>query len=210
VTGSGNRYSVDGSYDLVWDGRFPVDGDLLWPNDVLLQLRHFAFSSHFIERRHILTLTSNRLTIAEESKPEDDESFDVLDMGEGYRFLVGVMENERSYEPWGVTRVELLRSIVSQGIGIYVQDERRQSKKVFRAQEVGISMAIVDVADAYLRKQGVEILGDRQTQRKEVYEFRGRLMYREIERQFRRVAPQAEFVLKGNHLPLESFQQVIR
>jgi hypothetical protein len=165
------------------------------------------FSSNFLERRHILILTSDRLTIAEE--PEPAEEPDMLDIGDGYRFYNGELMNERSYEPWRVARVELLRTLASQGIGVSVQDEQGKPKKVFRAQEVGLSNAMIKVADACLQ-QGIVSPKHRLNPGKEAFVLRHQLMYREIERQFRRVAPQAEFVLKGDHLPAEVFQRVVR
>jgi hypothetical protein len=209
MTNGGGTYSIDGSYDLVWDGRFPIDGNLLWPKGRLLQLQRLAFSSHLLERRHIIFLTPGKLVIAEQTKADPDLPYGVLDDGKGYRFYTLGTRNEKEYDSASISKVELGRSLNNMGIGIWTWDDRRRSKKIFKAHGMGVPKALEDVADESIR-QGIARPTPKFLEEKEINVFRSQLLYREVERQLRRVAPQAEIVLVGEHMPEEDFRRIIR
>ena len=205
----GNRYSMDGSYELNWDKRFPIDGDSLWPAGKLLQLQRFSFSSNFRYKRHIVILTSKKLLVAEQPERDPDLPRTELDDGSGYRFHNGELTNEQDYDTINLTKLELMNTLANQGIGIWVADETGKSKRVFRAQVMAMSKVLKDVAEESLG-QGIGKPSHRLIPGKDVFVFRQQLLYRVVERQFRKAAPQIEIVLMGEQMPEEDFRRIIK
>ncbi len=209
MVSGGNRYSMDGSYELNWDKRFPVDGDTLWPVGKLLQLQRFSFSSSFREKRHIVMLTSGELVVAEQPERDPDLPWGVLDDGSGYRFYNGELRNEEHYDTGNLTKLELMNTLANQGIGIWATNEAGKSKRVFRSQGIGASKVLNDIVEESLR-QGVGKPVPTLIPEKGVRVFRQQLLYRIVERQFRKTAPQIEVVLMGEQMPEEDFHRIIR
>ena len=208
MTNGGNRYSTDGSYDLLWDRRFPIDGDRLWPSGRLLQLQRLQFSAPIREPRHIIILTKERLTIAEQLA-DVDPPWGLLDDGNGYRFYNGELKNEHVFDNTSIVKVALMNSFSDTGLAIRVNTDEGKTNKVFRSYGIGLSRVQLDVMDESIRK-GVVDPGHALIPQKALYKFHYRFVYRQLERQFRRGVPQAEYVLKGDIMPLEDFARIVR
>lgn len=209
MASEGNHYSMDGSYELNWDKRFPIDGDSLWPAGKLLQLQRFSFSSSFREKRHIVILTSRGLVIAEQPKRDPDLPWGILDDGSGYRFYNGELRNEEHYDTSNLTKLELMSTLANQGIEIWARNEAGKSKRVFRAQVMAMSKALKDVAEESLRQRIGKPIPELKPE-KYAFVFRQQLLYRVVERQFRKAAPQIEVVLMGEQMPEEDFRRIIK
>jgi hypothetical protein len=200
---------MDGSYELNWEKRFPLDVDSLWPVGKLLQLQRFSFSSSFREKRHIVILTPRGLVVAEQPERDPDLPWGVLDDGSGYRFYNGELRNEEHYDNGNLTKLELMNTLANQGIGIWAKNDGGKSKRVFRAQGIGASKVLNDVVAESLR-QGVAKLVPKLALEKGVFVLRQQLLYRIIERQFRKVGPHMEVILTGDQLPEEEFRGIIK
>jgi hypothetical protein len=200
---------MDGSYEFVWDKRFPANGDSLWPNGKLLQLQRFGFSSSFREKRHIVVLTPMKLVIAEQPERDPDLPWGVLDDGSGYRFYNGELKNEEDFDTANLTKLELMSTLANQGIGIWAQNDVGKSKRVFRAQVMTLSKVLKDVAEESLA-QGIGKPGHSLIPEKGVAILRRQLLHREVERQFKKAAPQIEVVLLGEQMPEEDFRRIIK
>jgi len=200
---------MDGSYDLIWNLKFPIDGDKLWPKGILLQLQRLAFSSHFREKRHIIILARGRLVIAEQTTADPDLPYGILDDGEAYRFYTGGTRNDKVYDSARITKVELGLSLANMGIGIWARNDMGKEKRIFKSQGIGMPKTLKDVADESIR-QGIGRPRHKLLKLKEINVFRSQLLYREVERQFRRTAPQADVILIGDHMPEEDFRRIMK
>ncbi len=205
----GNRYSTDGSYDFSWDRKFPVDGSLLWPKGTCLQLQRLAFSSHFRERLHIVFLFTDKLVISEQTEPDPDLPLGILNDGSGYRFYSGGLFNSREYNVSSIEKVELGLTAVTMGLAIWTRNESGKTKRIFKSQGIGIPQVIEDVADESLRQKIVEP-SPRLLKTKEVGVYRTQLLYRILERQFRKCSPRAGIDLVGEQMPEEDFMRLLK
>jgi hypothetical protein len=200
---------MDRSYDFSWDHKFPVDGSALWPRGKLLQLQRLAFSSHFREKRHIVFLLPSKLVIAEQTDPDPDLPWGILNDGSGHRFYSGQTHNEQEYDASSIAKVELGLSAVTMGIAIWIDNKKGKTKRVFKAHGIGMPQVVEDLADESV-KQGIGRPSPRLIKMKEVNVYRTQLLYRIIERQFRMCSPHAEIDLVGEQMPEEVFQRILK
>ena len=132
-----------------------------------------------------------------------------MDDGSGYRFYNGELRNEQDYDTSNLAKLELMSTLANQGIGIWARNEVGKPKRVFRAQVMAMSKVLKDVAEESLR-QGIAKPSPKLTHGKDAFVFRHQLLYRVVERQFRKAAPQIEVVLMGERMPEEDFRRIIK
>jgi len=209
----GNRYSMDGSYDLAWDRTFPIDGDRLWPSGKLLQLQRMAFSSHFRERRHIILLTSRKLIVAEQPVRDPDLPWGILNDGSGYRFYNGDLREQVEYNTTSLTKLELRDSSVGHGLEIWALTDATKAKRVFWAKAIASSKVLKDLADESIR-QG--IASPNPSPNPLLAPMKGRAIFERqlldkiLERQFKRAAPGVEVTQHEDQMPDEDFRRIIK
>lgn len=211
----GNRYSMDGSYDMPKDYDFPVSSELLWPEGKLLQLQYLGCSSHLGDthlrgKTHIVYLLPRELVIAVETESEMNPPWEPEGMGDLYRFYTGGTKEAVAYDAKGITRVELKLSAMATEMGIWATDRNGRTKKVFVTYGMGIPNTFVDLAARSVQLGIGSPRPDGFFRRRGMTEYANQLLYREVEKQFRRAAPQAEVVLTGHHMSPEEFRRVIR
>jgi len=209
MAGVGNRYSMDSSYDMPKNYDFPIEGDLLWPSGKLLQLQEFRFSSDFREKHHIIFLFPRQIVIAEQTESEKNVPWGFQDAGELYRYYTGGTRNEQAYGALDIARVELGLSTITTYVGIWISDSRGKNKRVFRAYGMGTPNSFVDLAERSVHQGIGRLRSDGLVKVRGINEYRNQLLHREIEQQFRRAAPQAEIVLKGEQMSPEDFHRVV-
>ena len=205
VASGGNRYSIDGSYDLLRDHKYPVDGGALWPKGKLLQLQRLAFSSHFREKRHIIFLLPDKLVIAEQTSPDPDLPWGILNDGSGYRFYTGPTHNGQEYGVSSIVKLDLGIGVVA----IWIENEQGKAKKIFRAHGIGMPRVVEDLADESIR-QGIGRPSPKIIKMKEENVYQQQLLIRVIESQFRMRSPHAEINLLGEQMPEETFRRILK
>ena len=215
MTIGGNRYSTDESYELVWDGDFPIDGTLLWPKGRLLQLQWLmtlgeVMSEFAGEIRNMLILDKTRLTIARQG---DDCPFSYTEFYDGgaYEFCTGGMTPMSSHDAVSITRLRLKMGMDGQKrIGVSLEGDSMK-KYAYGFYNLPVSKAIWHVGEASIKTVIVAPTPRTLLTRKmEKRRFMEQLMCREIERQFHKAAPQAEIAMEGIHMPKEVFQRIVR
>lgn len=186
---------------------FPLDGDSLWPKSKLLQLDIAIF-----KKRTIVILTKERLTIAEEEEVDDDSealASNEAAMNMGYEFYDGRLLGESSYPALGIVKVALSPSILHTPIAIWVADDSGKASKVFKADAMGIPRSFMGIAKE-AAKQGVLTEVTEWWDDRKIAFFAREILAKELERQFRRAAPQVEIEFRGGHLSDYDFRRLIR
>jgi hypothetical protein len=191
---------------------FPVSSESLWPEGKLAQLQEFMGDTMIVARRTVVLLTKERLTIAKrEDSEEDSEPVSNQDQyGKiGYEFYEGGLTEVCSYAVERIAKVELSPSVFRTPIAIWIADDDGMTSRVFKADSVGIPETFIEfsreIARQHILLTGPEVWNDRS-----VVRFAMQLLARELERQFRRVSPQAVIELKGNVMSEEDFRRIIR
>jgi len=210
----GNEYSVDGSYNLEWNHEFPVDGDLLWPSGKLLQLQWLLtvgeVAAEATEWRHIFILERNKAIVADASEGCPFSLYD-FHSGKGYKFCAGAMTRVREFSTVDIERVVLKISAGESRFSIRVREGLAGKAKTYAFYNCPPSRALYDIAKASIVTK--MIAPKPRLTRTRVAEERllmRQLLFREMQRQFRRAAPGAEIVLKGNHMPEEDFLRIVK
>ncbi len=212
-TPTGNRYSMDGSVDLPVDFDLPIDSQSLWPQGKRLQLQWLGSSeqpgqSPLATPRHIVYLHPDRLVIAVEAEPEKNVPWGPDSCGNPYRFYSGGTKDERVHAATRISKVELNRSW-NPRFAIWVKDDDWRPRLAFIAYGIGTPTTFAELA-----RRSIE-LGIGKPRPSGMFRVRGaewysqQLLYKDIETKFRKVAPQAEVVLKGDHMSIEDFRRVV-
>jgi hypothetical protein len=102
-------------------------------------------------RKHIIFLTPGKLVIAEQTKPDPDLPYGVLNDGRGYRFYTRGTRDEKEFGSARISKIELGLSLTNMGIGIWTWDDCGRSKKIFKAHGMGVPKSLEDVADESIR-----------------------------------------------------------
>jgi hypothetical protein len=210
----GNEYSVDGSYDLAWNHDFPIEGDRLWPSGRLLQLQWLLtiadVASEAVEWMHLFILEKTRAIVADAGK---DCPFSLSDfhLGNGYKFCTGTMTRAREFSTMDIAQVMLEISTGEQRLSVKVKEGLAEKAKTYSFYNFPPSRALYDLAKSSI-SAGIIAPTPKlsQTRAGEERLLVKQLMFREIQRQFKRAAPNAEIVLKGNHMPEGDFRRIVK
>jgi hypothetical protein len=183
----------------------PINGDALWPPDRFLQIQRLNPGEvkrlSLRPRAYMLFLTRDEFTIAERADKEPMPLVYVSDEPPLYEFYMGPTRNVSSYGTRGITKVVVSTSLLHNFMSIWVRTPGERARKVLCLETfTGIPRTISDLVNEGIRNG---ILGsNRGVGLRAVF-------VREIERQFRRAAPQADVILRGQQLSEETFRKLV-
>ena len=184
----------------------PVNDDFLWPPDKLLQIQRLNPGEikrlSLRPRDYVLVLTRDEFTVAEMLAKEPKLLIYVSDEPQLYEFYAGPTKVISSFRTRDFTRVVVSTSLLHNFVSIWVRTPGTRARKVLCLETfAGIPRTISDLVNEGIRKG---ILGsDRRVGLRAVF-------VREIERQFRRAAPQADIILRGQQLSEETFRKLVQ
>jgi hypothetical protein len=185
----------------------PVDGDTLWPQGKLLQIQHLNPGEvkrlSLKSRVYLVLLTRGQFTIAEQLNPEAMPLIRVSEEPLAYDFYDGPLREVHSLDTKEITRVAISTSLLHNFMVVWARGPKGQKKRILclESHPSGIPHTIFSLVDEGMKRG---ILGPhRATGLRAVFA-------REIERQFRRAAPQADITLRGQRMPEEIFRKLVR
>lgn len=185
----------------------PIDGDALWPQGKLLQIEYLNPGEvkrlSLRPRVYFVFLTRSQFTIAEQLNPEPMPLIRVSDEPLAYDFYDGPYAEVCSVDASEITKVIVSQSLLHNFMVVWARGPKGRNRRILclESRPWGIPRTIFSLVDEGIRRG---ILGPhRATGLRAVF-------VREIERQFRRAAPQAEIILRGQQMPEEIFRKLVR
>lgn len=192
--------------------KLPINGDDLWPSNILLQIQRFSDGlglNSVVRKRPILILERDKFTIATQKKPDPDLPYPTLDDNSGFRFYQGSLSNEYCIDVNRIGQVIIGVSGIS-GITIKERDEKGKLKKIFRSQAYGTPLIFFEIVKTALE---IGILEKPQKKWWGIRDYKKilseQIFRREVKRQIQRVSQGAEIILKGEQISEDDFKRII-
>ena len=185
----------------------PVDGESLWPPGRLLQIQYLNPGEvkriSLRPRNYALILTQSEFTIAEQIGAEPMPLIYVGDEPFCYDFYDGPITEVTAVDAKDITKVLISTSLLHNFMSVSAKTPRGRARKILclESPPIGIPRTILNLVSEGIRSG---ILGPHRPAALRA------VFVREIERQFRRAAPQAEIVLGGQQLSDGVFRKLVR
>lgn len=184
----------------------PVNDNFLWPSERLLQIQRLNAGEvkrlSLRPREYILFLTRDEFTVAEMLDKEPKPLIHVSDEPPLYEFYAGPTKVVSSYSTKDITKVVVSTSLLHNFMSIWVRTPGVRPRKVLCLETFpGIPRIISDLVNEGIKKG---ILGSNRGVGLRAF------FVREIEKQFRRAAPQADIILLGQQLSEETFHMLVQ
>ncbi len=179
----------------------PAEESSLWPEGKLLQIE--AICERLTQKDStVLILTNNRLTLGQRPMPSGD---DIV----CYPFHEDQLAGERTYEAMRISRIAMAPSFLREPLSIWVRDDSGHEERIVKASMIGLPRTIVNVTKEGIRQAAIPSNG-RQWTPERVNTVCLQLLVKEMERQFRSAAPQAEIEVKGDQMDDGVFRKLVK
>lgn len=184
----------------------PVSEEALWPPGELLHLGGYERVGWPSSYR-VASLTMEELLVSVPKASEvdvDDMPLDQIDLEEGYTFEGPNLKYSLRYQTSDITRVVISHWGVTSVLEVWIRTPERGKKKVLSMSFVEDFPRSLVVLARKVREQGTanRVNWALQNERK--------IFDKELERQFRRAAPNASVVLKGRSISDEDFSWIVK